>query len=293
MGTRKRNKGGESEKAGKSATQGKSRRKAPRVPPPDSGIWPEQYRGENWKPVYAILFEGRCQVCAYACPLPKSRQLRDKFCGVDRLLHCTNHPDNPGELTEVLPIDTCRNFKPKPWHRPRPQPPKRSAKLEFDESDPTIRHIPLGNGRFAIIDDGDYEEISQHKWRASHHGATTYATCVKRGRVVYMHRMIMRARKGSLVDHIDGNGLNNRRCNLRVCNHQQNRANVGPRGGVSRFVGVGRRKDKWVAGIEVRGKRYHIGTFDDEVEAAKARDRKAYELHGQYAYLNFPEDFAA
>jgi hypothetical protein len=56
-------------------------------------------------------------------------------------------------------------------------------------------------------------------------------------------------------------------------------------------VGVGRQRDKWVARIEVRGKRYHIGTFDDEVAAAKARDRKAYELHGEYAYLNFPEDF--
>lgn len=108
-----------------------------------------------------------------------------------------------------------------------------------------------------------------------------------------MHRMIMRPRRGQLVDHIDGNGLNNRRCNLRVCNYQQNAANTGPRGGTSRFVGVRRRGDKWEAGVQCRGKYYHLGTFATEIEAAKARDRKAYELWGPYAYLNFPEDFPA
>ena len=94
-------------------TTRRRRRKAPRVPPPDSPIWPEQYRGKNWKSIYAILFAGRCQLCVYSCPLPRWRQLRDKFHGETRLLLCTNHPDRPGELLEVLPIETCRNFKPK------------------------------------------------------------------------------------------------------------------------------------------------------------------------------------
>ncbi|MBN1361383.1 MAG: HNH endonuclease [Sedimentisphaerales bacterium] len=266
-------------------------RKRPQVPPPDSAIWPEEYRGENWKGVYAFLFEGRCQLCAYSCPLTKWRQLQDKARGLPRLLLCTNHPDSPGELHEVLPIETCRNFQAKRWHRPRPQPPHRSTRAKLDDSNPDVRRIPLGNGLFALVDACDYEKISKYKWRASRRGFTTYATCVKNGRVVYMHRMIMKARKGTLVDHIDGNGLNNRRCNLRLCTHGQNRANVGPRGGVSRFVGVGRQGDKWVAKIVYRGKHHHLGLFDDEVEAAKARDRKAYDLHGEYAYLNFPEDF--
>lgn len=190
-----------------------------------------------------------------------------------------------------MQVNQYRNFKSKPWHLPRTQPQKRHASPLPCESDPSVRRIPLGNGLFAIVDANDYEEVSKYKWRASHHGRTVYATCVKRGRVVYMHRMIMGARKGRLVDHIDGNGLNNRRCNLRLCNHQQNRANVGPRGGVSRFVGVYRCKGKWVARITFRGKVCQIGTFEDEVEAAKARDRKAYELNGPYAYLNRPQDF--
>jgi len=215
----------------------------------------------------------------------------DKWHGETRLLLCTNHPASPGELREVLPVDTCRNFKPKPWHLPRIQPPKSVSPWVARDDDPSIRRIPLGNGRFAVVDAADYEEVSKYKWRASHHGRTIYATCVKRGRVVYMHRMIMKARKGALVDHVDGNGLNNRRCNLRMCTPQQNRANVGPRGGASGFVGVHRFRDKWAARVSHRGKMYHLGTYDDPVEAAKVRDRKAYGLFGEYAYLNFPEDF--
>ncbi len=262
-----------------------------RVPAPDSEIWPEQYRGQRWKSVYAILFAGRCQLCAYSCPLPKTRQWRDRLLGVERLLLCTNRPDCPGELCEVLPIDTCRNFKPKAWKPVGAKRPKPEATPIPREGDPDVRRIPLGNGLFALVDAADYRRVSKYRWYAKRHGRTTYATCLRKGRTVYMHRMVVRARKGCIVDHIDGNGLNNRRCNLRICTHQQNQANRGPRGGSSRFVGVLRHKDKWEAGIRYRGKYFYLGLHDDEVEAARARDRKAYELHGEYAYLNFPEDF--
>jgi hypothetical protein len=266
-------------------------RKMPQVPPPDSSVWPEQYRGKRWKRAYAFLFAGRCQLCAYSCPLPESRQLLDKVHGQTRLLLCTNHPASPGELREVLPLDTCRNFKPQPW-----KPKRRKANLvatspPFDESDPSVRRIPVGRGLFAIIDACDYAEISKYRWYANRRGHNVYAVCRKNGKTIYMHRMIMRPRRDCVVDHIDGNGLNNRRSNLRVCTRRQNQANKGPRGGSSRFVGVYRQRDKWLAGLRCRGRYFHAGLFDDEVEAAKARDRKAYELHGEYAYLNFPEDF--
>jgi hypothetical protein len=160
-----------------------------------------------------------------------------------------------------------------------------------EESDPKVRRIPVGHNLFATVDAADYKKLSKYKWYACRHGPTVYATCRDRGRVVYMHRMVMRPRRGYVVDHIDGNGLNNRRCNLRVCTRRQNLANQRSRGGSSRFVGVCRDKDKWRAYIRCRGKRYHLGLFDDEIEAAKGRDRKAYELHGVHAYLNFPEDY--
>ena len=262
------------------------------MPPPESEAWPEQYRGKRWKSVYGVLFAGKCQLCAYSCALPKSRQLLDKWQGNSRRLLCTNHPDSGGALREVLPIDTCRNFKMKFWQTPCAKRKKELVAPMFDESDPTIRRIPLGHGLFATVDAADYEELSKYKWHANRRGRKIYAICVQKGVVTSMHRMIMRARKGYVVDHIDGNGLNNRRCNLRVCTRRQNVANMGPRGGASEFVGVFRQKKKWGAQIVCRGKKYTLGSYDDEVEAAKARDRKAYELHGEFAYLNFPEDFA-
>jgi len=261
------------------------------VPPPDCAIWPEQYRGKNWKSVYAILFAGSCQLCAYSSPLPKWRELRDKLHGETRLLLCTNHPDTPGELREVLPIGTCRNFQQKRWQRPCQKPGKRRVAEVPDECDPQVRRIPVGKGLFATIDAADYEEVSKYRWYTSRHGRNIYAATNKNGRMVYMHRMLMRPRKGYVVDHIDGNSLNNRRCNLRVCTQAQNLINKAPRGGTSQFVGVYRSKNKWLAYVTRHGKYHYVGVFEDEVEAAKARERKAYELHGEYAYLNFPEDF--
>jgi len=290
----KGDKGEKGVKGAKGEKGGRRRgRKMYKVPPPESKIWPEEYRGKRWKSVYAILFAGRCQVCAYSSPLPRSRQLLDKWLKVARMLLCTNHPSQPGELSEVLPIETCRNFKAKPWKRPKLRPTRDRSLSAADESSGDIRRIPLGHGLFAIVDADDYEALSKYRWRANHQGRNAYAVCQTGGRVVCMHRMIMRPRRGYVVDHIDGNGLNNRRCNLRICTRRQNLANRGPCGGTSRFVGVSRKRDdKWQASIVCHAKFYYLGLFDDEVEAAKARDRKAYELHGEYAYLNFPEDFA-
>jgi len=266
------------------------RKRQPGVPPPESNVWPEEYRGENWKPAFAVLFAGRCQLCAYSCPLPKSRQMLDKWRGETQLLLCTNHPASPGELCEVLPTDTCRNFKAKSWKPPRLKPAQDAPVPVTCPCGRGVRRIPVGQGLFALVDAADYKKLSKYKWYAKRHTGTIYATSIIRGRVVYMHRMIRRPRKGYVVDHIDGNGLNNRRCNLRVCTHQQNQANRGSRGGSSRFVGVHQYQGKWEAGIRCRGKYYYCGLFDDEVEAAKARDRKAYALNGEHAYLNLPEE---
>jgi hypothetical protein len=261
------------------------------VPPADSEIWPEAFRGERWKPVYGILFAGKCQLCAYSCELPKSRQILDQLHRQSRLVLCVNHVNHPGELLEVLPTQTCRNFKAKAWQPARAERTEAAPNPAAEAVDDSVRRVPVGKGMFAIVDAADYERVSRYRWHTIRHGSKFYACCHVGRKLVSMHRMIVKPRKGYVVDHIDGNGLNNRRGNLRECTVQQNRANARSRGGSSRFVGVYRRGKKWVAGIQYRGKYHYLGLFDNETEAARARDRKARELLGEYAYLNFPEDF--
>ena len=269
----------------------------PGMPPPESELWPEHCRGKNWTWEAARFYVGRCQSCAYSCQPSEGRRRLDKLANLPTLLVCTNHPDSPGRLREVLPTDMCRNFKAKLWLPERSKKAKPGSDVTNptpgSEADGEVRRIPLGHNLFAIVDAADYEELSKYKWCASNKRGTVYAIRrTQQGRTVYMHREIMRASKGSVVDHIDHNTLNNRRCNLRVCTQEQNYANMGPHGGASGYVGVYPRGKRWEAGITWRGEHFYLGRYDDPVEAAKARDRKAYELHGPYAYLNFPEDFA-
>ncbi|MBP7053173.1 MAG: HNH endonuclease [Phycisphaerae bacterium] len=105
-----------------------------------------------------------------------------------------------------------------------------------------------------------------------------------------MHREIMKARKELVVDHKNCRTWDNRRCNLRVCTQKQNQVNRGPCRASSQYVGVYPRGKKYEARIVYRGRPLYLGRYDTPIAAAKARDRKAYELHGPFAYLNFPKE---
>jgi len=190
---------------------------------------------------------------------------------------CMNHPDVPGQLVEVRPYGICRNYRPRP---PAPAQPQDS-----------IRRIPLAGGHFVLVDAADFEWLNRYTWSA--HGAG-YAVRHEKGKTIFMHREIMNAPKGMVVDHADGNKRNNCRCNLRVCTHSENNHNKAKRiGSSSRFKGVSYSKDrdKWLAGLSFHGERLVLGTFDDEIEAAHRYDRKAVELFGEFAWLNFPEEW--
>jgi hypothetical protein len=195
-------------------------------------------------------------------------------------LVCASRVGHAGVLTRVEADGVCRCFRAKPTPPVRLEPPAPPN----DE----IRYIPLTRGLFAIVNAADYDWLSGFKWHATS-GRKAYACFARKDKVIYMHRLIMNPPEGKFVDHVNGNSLDYRRCNLRNCTKAQNAWNRPAFGGTSRFKGVHRDKDgRWKAGIRVGGRQTFIGVFDDEVEAARAYDRKARELFGEFAYLNFP-----
>jgi len=108
-----------------------------------------------------------------------------------------------------------------------------------------------------------------------------------------MHREMMNAPAGMLVDHRNGDNLDNRRSNLRLATPTENSCNRRKKtGGSSRYKGVtfNRRSGKWFARIRIHGKCIFLGTFESEVEAARAYDAAAKKYHGEFACLNFPEE---
>lgn len=168
----------------------------------------------------------------------------------------------------------------------KPRPPVQFRK------DGTVR-IPLTKGYWATVDASDYHLVAGKPWHAlvCGGGKRIYASRSTNPGHLLMHRLILGLTDlGTFADHVDGNGLNNCRRNLRACNENENARNVPKRrDGSSRFKGVSWRQDgrKWAAGIRVGGKRIHLGIFRLERQAARAYDAAALRLHGQFARLNF------
>ena len=146
--------------------------------------------------------------------------------------------------------------------------------------------IPLPDGSVAYIDKEDAVNIRPYSWsKSGHGGAMAYAGGGRENpKSVYMHRLIMGAEEGMLVDHVNRNPLDNRRANLRHATKQQNAANMD-RG--SKFKGVTESRGKLRAQITVDGQNRYLGTFDTPEDAARAYDSAAREAFGQYALLNF------
>ncbi len=212
-----------------------------------------------------------CHNCVYSV-CDQERWLRLMWLGEPILPRCANHPQWPGQLREV-PGVPCRNYQPRP---------------ALPETD--VRLIPLGDGFYAYVDAADYEWLSRYNWRV----VNGYACRHEKNKSILMHREITQAPKGKVVDHIDANKLNNCRFNLRVCTAAENQFNQRKRrGSYSQFKGVQYRKKQRRFYVECRfaGTKHWLGFFDDEIEAARAYDRKAVELHGEYARVNFPEEW--
>lgn len=155
--------------------------------------------------------------------------------------------------------------------------------------------LKMVNGMVALIDGDDFEKVSSFRWRAATHSrATTYyaqCTSVGRFRGKFLHRVIMNARTGELVDHRNFNGLDCRKENLRKCTPSQSTMNRRKRRiCASQYKGVYRDKKHWRAVIQVDGKRIQLGEHKTEELAALAYNAAAKVYHGEFAVLNLTQE---
>ena len=160
-----------------------------------------------------------------------------------------------------------------------------------------FRRIPLTQGYFAIVDPQDYQRLSKYKWRLCRTKGKNVLYAERSVRLaggkysrILMHRQLIEAPEGYVIDHMNGCGLDNRRANLRLATAAQNAWNSNKRNPRSGYKGVWFAKDKrmWRASIVCKGRRKHLGYFRDKIDAAKAYDDAAKTYHKEFARLNFP-----
>lgn len=201
-----------------------------------------------------------CETCGTSFKIPRYRQTTTRFCSCE-----------------------CR-------YRLNRGTPQRNADGSYS--------VPLTHGRFAIVDACDIERVAQHSWCTvnTKHGRYAQATIPTEEnpeRRVYMHRFLMDAPDSVEVDHENGDKLDNRRSNLRLCTRAQNSHNTGlTRANTSGFKGVSfcKQTGRWVAQIQAQGRYIKIGRFDTPNAAACAYDTAARKYQGEFARLNFPRD---
>ena len=155
-----------------------------------------------------------------------------------------------------------------------------------------MKEIPLTQGKFALVDDEDFDRINQWKWCYRQGYAIRGVNLGKRKvKTIQMHTLIIGTPKGMTTDHINGNKIDNRRSNLRICTQKQNTKNRQVSKKIvksSTYKGVSWHKQnkKWQANIKVNYHHIYLGTFKTENEAARAYDTAATKHFGEFARLN-------
>lgn len=152
------------------------------------------------------------------------------------------------------------------------------------------REIPLTQGKFALVDADDYEDLSKYKWCFDgKYARRNLPRSFGAGKHIRMHQVILPAPEGLVVDHISGNKLDNRKENLRIITNQQNQFNLhSSKSTISEYKGASWDSEKhlWRARIKVNYKTIHLGYFEDPRDAAAAYNCEALKYFGEHAALN-------
>jgi hypothetical protein len=242
---------------------------------------PDRSRRESRTTVSALA-EGICEDCVFSVGVKGES---------DPILTCRNKAGATGRFCIVDTDNSCTNFT---ADKEILAPELVRALAEG------AKLLPLSQDKFAIVDSDDYDRLNTYKWCLSKTPRTNYAMRSTKARrikgkrakrkTILMHRFILNAPPGLVVDHINHDGLDNRKSNLRLCTRKQNNHNKRPQGKTSKYKGVyfSKLRKKFIARIQMNGKTTYIGLFTDQIAAAKAYDKKARELFGEFAYLNFP-----
>lgn len=153
-----------------------------------------------------------------------------------------------------------------------------------------MKEITLTQGYVALVDDEDYEDLMRVNWYACICSGKVYARhSLPNSKKIFMHRYLIKCEGKEQVDHIDSNGINNQRSNLRKCTHQQNVCNRSKaKTTTSIYLGVHWKKDrnKWRAAIKSNDSLTHLGYYQNQEEAALAYNKAAISIHGEFAKLN-------
>ena len=155
-----------------------------------------------------------------------------------------------------------------------------------------MKKVQLTQNKFTIVDDGDYEYLNKYNWYVAKSKYSYYAAFDRRNKkinkTIYLHRIIMNCPDGKFIDHINGNGLDNRKENLRICNKSQNSGNSKLRtDNTSGIKGVSwdKRNKKWVVRIKMDGKHKFLGYFSNKYYAKNVYEKVAKGYFGEF-YLD-------
>jgi len=154
-----------------------------------------------------------------------------------------------------------------------------------------------GQAYEVTVDDDTFEQIKHFKWRVQTRRRNAYVTRHAEKKTIRLHRYVTGASAGQQVDHIDGNGLNNCRSNLRLCDASNNlknqRTRVTPKSSQFKGVSLNKKSGKYLAYISRQGRMVYLGVFATELEAAHAYDAAALAEYGEFARPNFRQVNAA